>query len=97
MPDRRQHALTLLPLLLLWLFGQGAHDPLVHAGEWSHAGGGDHSSCSFFQGLHQIETAAVEPPAPLPLRIGQACPAPTAAPRAARQRGIDSRAPPVAP
>jgi hypothetical protein len=96
MPARRQRALALLPLLMLWLLGQGAHDPLVHAGEWSHAGGGDHSSCSFFQGLHQIETAAVEPPAPQALRAGQASPAPTAGIQSASLHGIDSRAPPRA-
>ncbi len=96
MLDRRQRGLVLLPLLLLWLLGHGAHDPLVHAGEWGHAGGGDHGTCSFFQGLHQIETAAVEPPAPQALRAGLASLRTTAATQAASLRGIESRAPPLA-
>jgi len=96
MSARRRRALALLVLLALWLLGQGAHDPLVHAGEWSHAGGGDHSYCSLFQGLHQIVAEAQTSPVPLlgPLAT-VAHAAPTAAP-SAPSSPWESRGPPQA-
>ena len=96
MVSRRPHARALLALLALWLLGQAVHDPLVHRGEWSHAGRGDHSFCSLFQGLHALGAEAPAGPAPLllsPSRIKPAtpCPAPAAQPPR-----LESRGPPLA-
>lgn len=95
MPNRRR-ALLLIALLGLWLLGQGAHDLLAHAGEWSHGPAGDHSYCSLFQGLHQLVAETQPSPAPRPgppTAIAQATS--TVSPSAPRFPW-DSRGPPQA-
>lgn len=93
MPNRRR-ALLLVALLGLWLLGQGAHDLLAHAGEWGHGPAGDHSTCSLFQGLHQIAWTGLDLPTP----EGRCPEAPLASAIPAapgpRPQGIASRAPP---
>ncbi len=91
----RWRARLLILLLGFWLLGQGAHDLLVHAGEWSHDPNGDHRFCSLFQGLEQVEWAGIHLPTPEGRCPEQPLPAPVPAGPSSRPLGIASRAPPL--